>query len=548
MLFPTRLRRHFLTLTLCLACTAGAAAQKQSAPVRYTVQPGETLYRIAHNHGVTVQQIVAANPGLVAEKIQSGQAINLPAQNTAATVSASAAPTATTPAATSSSPKSEQPAAAPSYAKAYAKQSASKSVNDKKPKVTQYKVKRKDTPYSVAKSFGLTVEQLYDANPEMRAEGYKLKKGATLLIPDSAALKVPEGLASVRVSVVLPFAGDGVENVRSVEFYRGLLMGIERLKAEGLNVYLTAHAEPAPDEAVAQLTQKIAAEKPDVVIGGVYPTHFADISALSSDRTKVVIPFSSKVKQVESRPEVYLLNTPAAMQEALECDLFLASFKIGTRVLILQSGGTERTSFNRMLTDRLTAARYSVVRLSASSSPESLRLNLGANAKGRIVVVSDATTEKDAATAVAQVKKLRAMLPSAQISLAAPTCWLPFAAGAMKKDIHEADTYILAPSYFYPHTTAGREFADSYRGWFGGELLECTPRMAPLGYDLAVSLLGGMKEHGHNFNTQPAAGAAKVLQSNIGFVKAAPGGGYVNRSMWLVHFKPDMSIVKLSAK
>lgn len=532
-----RTPRLLFTLTLCFLCALGAAGQNAgAASVQHTVQPGETLYRIAHDYGVTVEQLVAANNGLEAGKIQSGQTIVIPQKAVGGASMVSAA-------------KYEEKRASSSATTSITNAEKAAKGTEQKPKYTEYKVKRKDTAYGVAKAFGLTVDQLYEANPEMKTEGYKLKKGTVLLIPDAQTLAKARGLGDIRVAVILPFKGDGVENVRSVEFYRGLLMGIERLKDEGLNISLNAYAEPAPDAGAAQLMLKVMEAKPDVVIGGVYPGHFSDISSVSSATTKVVIPFSSKVRQVESRPELYLLNTPAAMEVPLECDLFLASFKKDSRVIILQSGGTERSAFNTILSDRLTAAKYNVIRLSSSTSAETLRLNLGSKAKGRVVMVSDATTVSAAEVAMARARELRALLPGVEISLVAPCEWLPWAAGSLKKNIHEADTYILAPAYFYPHTAAARAFTDAYQKWFGGGLLDSEPRMAPLGYDLALSLLGGMKQHGRSFATQySAANAAKVLQSNIGFVKAAPNGGYVNRSMWLVHFKPDMSIVKLSAQ
>ena len=39
-----------------------------------------------------------------------------------------------------------------------------------------------------------------------------------------------KGLSSIKVAVMLPFIGSNVENERSVEFYRGMLLGIEALK------------------------------------------------------------------------------------------------------------------------------------------------------------------------------------------------------------------------------------------------------------------------------------------------------------------------------
>ena len=40
-----------------------------------------------------------------------------------------------------------------------------------------YQVKKKDTLFGIAKNFGLTLEELINANPEMKVAGYELKKG-----------------------------------------------------------------------------------------------------------------------------------------------------------------------------------------------------------------------------------------------------------------------------------------------------------------------------------------------------------------------------------
>lgn len=46
-----------------------------------------------------------------------------------------------------------------------------------------YTVKKKDTIFGIANSYGLSLPELMDANPEMKQEGYMLRKGATLFIP-----------------------------------------------------------------------------------------------------------------------------------------------------------------------------------------------------------------------------------------------------------------------------------------------------------------------------------------------------------------------------
>ena len=91
-----------------------------------------------------------------------------------------------------------------------------------------HKVKKKETLFGIARQYGLTVQELLDANPEMNKPGYELKKDAFILIPYAkdqtpAATPAPTTLASkpvaskqknktIKLGVMLPLHdinGDG---------------------------------------------------------------------------------------------------------------------------------------------------------------------------------------------------------------------------------------------------------------------------------------------------------------------------------------------------
>ena len=45
----------------------------------------------------------------------------------------------------------------------------------------QHKVKRRETVFGIAKEYGISIQQLIDANPVMKQTGYELKKGDLIL-------------------------------------------------------------------------------------------------------------------------------------------------------------------------------------------------------------------------------------------------------------------------------------------------------------------------------------------------------------------------------
>ena len=150
------------------------------------------------------------------------------------------------------------------------------------------------------------------------------------------------------------------------------------------------------------------------------------------------------------------------------------------------------------------------------------------------------------------LKNLRSLMKSSTFSLVGYESWLKAASGSRAAEMREVDSYLFATSYFYPSTADALRFTQEYTRWFGSQLLDCTPRMAPLGYDVALAMLGGLATYGYSYATQtPVAGTmadTPRLQSDLRFITAASGGGYVSRSMWLVRFSPDGMIYKYSAK
>lgn len=534
--------------------------KKVEKTVKYTVQPGETILGIAHRHGTTLDHLLSLNPGVQPDYVQAGQVVIVPYVPGGAEPAPTPAQRAAAARATEKNVVvKKQPAAgnAAIMPNAVSKVSYAEVGQQSQPvKVTykEYKAKKKETAYGIAKANNITVDELIEANPEMKQEGYKLKKGSVLRIPVKPIVKKPtfKGLNTIRLAVILPLVGNGVEFDRSVEFYRGLLMGVEELKQAGVNVVVSVYNEPAPDVSIASQMLQVVGQNPDVIVGPLYPTHFTDVTAVSAKKVKVVVPFSSKVPQVDYRPEVYVLNTPAVYENALALDLFMTNFKKQTHVILLHGQSGNKRSFSEELQRRLSSAGYDIVSLPTSASTQQMTAALLGKKQGEYIIVPDDASEATMKQMLTKTADLQHALSGAQISLLGYESWLPYAEGSMREQIHAANTYILTPNYYYPYTTASKAFYEKYRKWFKADFVSSKPRMAPLGYDFARGFLGSMATYGYDFSTQsPQKGSVAAqpkLQSEPRFITVGGNGGYVSRSMWLVRFKRDMSIVKISAQ
>ena len=127
-----------------------------------------------------------------------------------------------------------------------------------------HKVKRKETIFGIARDYGLTVQELIDANPEMKTPGYELKKGDFIKIPypsnsmmstnpTTPEIEMPTKpkvvetdmrQREIRVGVMLPLHNINGDGKRMVEYYRGVLMACDSLRVNGISTDIRAWNVP----------------------------------------------------------------------------------------------------------------------------------------------------------------------------------------------------------------------------------------------------------------------------------------------------------------
>lgn len=146
-------------------------AQAPAAPVAksggaYTVKKGDTLGKIARNHGVSVAALREAN-GLKNDMIRLGQTLNLPGSSSVAAAPSAPAPVAPAKpavAAVPAAPASPAPAAASSF--------------------LTYKVSAGDTLWKIAKTFNTKPAVIVELNGIKDPSA--LKPGQTLKVPSNS--------------------------------------------------------------------------------------------------------------------------------------------------------------------------------------------------------------------------------------------------------------------------------------------------------------------------------------------------------------------------
>ena len=164
--------------------------------------------------------------------------------------------------------------------------------------------KKKETIFGIARQYGITIQDLVDANPEMNTPGYELKKDSYIAIPypksqtssaEPAAAPVSTPAQSktvaaksrgkgdpIRLGVMLPLHDINGDGRRMVEYYRGILMACDSLKKMGISV--DVHAWNTPDsEPITPILREKAARECDLIVGPLYSKQMAQLSDFATE-------------------------------------------------------------------------------------------------------------------------------------------------------------------------------------------------------------------------------------------------------------------------
>lgn len=506
------LKRFALLTIAAVLCVVTASAQTDVR--RHTVVAGETLYGLSGRYGVSIEQILALNPSVAEHGLRADTEILIPAATTG---------------------------------------NGNTGSNCR----TTHKVQKKETLYSISKQYGVTIDQIVAANPSLASANAKLKKGTMLCIPYSTAdsiaysTRAVSGYKQLRLAVVLPLTSKRTEAQRCLEFYRGVLMAVEKMKKAGTDVHVFTYDEPAAKESLSAVMKKVTADKPQLIIGPLYPDHFDDVASAvksaSGQTAKWVVPFSSKYVPRPEDSNVFLLNAPDEDRGRFTADLFFNTFGRQAKAVVLSSGRASETRFTTALKSRLTTLGVTVSTLPIVS-PEQLLTTEVKSSAPTLFIIDD--TSLDNLRLVAPIIA-RLHQKNAQVGLIGYPDWSDET--SVQDLLYNANTYVVTPHYYNEMSATTRAFAADYQRWFATPLLSTDPRMAPLGYDACNYLFLGLKTYGADYIGQSPSASAAPAYCQTAFTfqplyETVAKGPQVNAATAFLHYLPAHSLQLIEPK
>ncbi len=425
-----------------------------------------------------------------------------------------------------------------------------------------HKVKKKETIFGIARQYGITIQELIDANPEMNVPGYELKKDDFIRIPyakkvepvpvpatattvtapleptrEPAALKT--GKKNIRLGVMLPLHDINGDGRRMVEYYRGILMACDSLKKQGLSI--DVHAWNTPDnEDIAPVLREKAASQCDLIIGPLYSKQMAQLSDFVTQHDiRLVIPFSINAPQLMTNRNIFQVYQSANNFNELVIEQFLKRFR-GCHPVFVDCNDSTSTKgiftfgLRRQLEQQGIA--YDITNLKSS---EGNFAKCFSTTQENVVILNTGRSP-ELNVAMAKLNGLTATHRGLRITLFGYTDWLMYTKYQLD-NFYKYNTYI--PSAFSYNALSSRtlRMEQKYRWNFHRDMMQSLPRFALTGFDHAMFFLQGFQQYGKNFTGAPGTISYDPVQTPLKFERIG-NGGLRNRCLQFVHYLPEQRV------
>ncbi len=428
----------------------------------------------------------------------------------------------------------------------------------------QHKVKKKETVFGISREYGLTIEELIKANPEMNTPGYELKKGMILNIPYSKAeMEAAEAAKAaqaaqarkaeevaraaaddvrnreIRLGIMLPLHNINGDGRRMTEYYRGVLMACDSLKKQGLSIDVHAW-NTAEDGNIYKVLEDPAAAKCDLIIGPLYSKQMDALSAfVTKHDIRLVIPFSINAPQLTTNRNIFQVYQSPTEQNEVIIARFIERFKNYHTVVVDCNDSTSKKGIFTFGLRRQMEQRGMDAVVTNLKSTEANFSKAFSRTKPNVVILNTGRSQ-ELGVAFSKINGLKANEPELDITMFGYTDWLLYTRTYLE-NFYKYNTYIPSVFYYNPLSVGTQRFERKYRQNFRSDMQSSLPRFAITGFDHAYFFLRGLHKYGKFFNGSAGTSSYPHVQTPLVFERYG-NGGMRNKTMMFVHYRPDMVI------
>lgn len=545
--------------------------QKQQGERKFhTVKAGETLYSLSKMYGTTVSAICAANPGLEVSTFKAGDVIVIPGASDNNAGQSQDTDPAQENASQQQNPADEPQAGQPAELHA----------------VRTHLVQKRETVYKICTMYGITQEDFLQANPEYRYS--RLRKGDLVVIPgpdskkngknqvdtqnvpdsqNSQALNVPEdseaklpwnlaGLLSgqdkdnfdgVRAALIMPFNLQDTlfdtEKKKSVEFYEGTLIALDKLKNEGISVDLHVYDSGNENSPITDILEKPEMKQMDIIFGPRYDTQVHEAAEFAkSCQIPMVLPVNSSVDEVYSNPYLYQVNTPQSYLFSEVYEKFLKEFP-HAKLIIIDCGEFAKNPFLDGFKPYLQEHGREYLTIDADTSVTKFEEVLDPECQNIFLLNSSSQGALKNMIPILQLVT-RKKNPAIETHLFGYPEYQAYTADHLD-EFYEVDTWFYTWFYTNSILPEAKEFQNEFHRSFSRQMLPTYPSYAAYGYDMTYYFIKGVAKYGEKLSENLDLIKTKPVQMGFRFERASNWGGFINHKVFFVHLTDTYRVEKI---
>lgn len=485
-----------------------------NVPFFYTIRPGDTLYALAKKYNASVEDIIAANPGISEYNFQAGKNIKI----------------------------------YPNSRKTHMEKRV-----DEQPTVTgfsSYKVQKNDTWHTIAEASGIDATSLKKANTSETLP----KKGEYINIPkienvvrenyvevcdvaDSVFNQRKEiyervNNISTTPGVVVSVVMSSPSSKSSIDFVRGFIMGVDNQKKEGYKIKMNV-IDGSRGFATAETDSILRASN---LIVGIYENNFPEELALLGDKNgiEVVNALDTKSTLYERHPSIIQILQPVEyFNDVVACWLY----DNNPEAYVLMIGEIDTDDkFASSLASQFPFEKIGRISLedfaNFSFSPGDKYIVYSyAQKKDQIEPALDAIIEKKN--------------EGADIIAVGRPVWVAYSEMLGEKF---GQSNVIVPSRFYhkPSRTEVTDFESKFKSDFKNTPVNSYPQYAMLGYDMANYFLPTTSKNGGDYNRDVHYRLG--MQNDIDIQRLNTWSGFLNTNAYLLRYLPEGVIDKIEIK
>lgn len=504
--------------------TASSTGKIEDMYTFHTIQPKETLYGVSKQYNVSLEQITKANPGLTSQTFSTGKIIRIPAVEI------------------ESLPVTEIKTVV---------------------KEIEYKIKKKETMYSLCKRFNITSNKLIEYNPELKSG---LQAGMVIKIPvetEESVTTYPNNQNEFDIDALIAFR-DEVQKVNVVkiglllsfkssdaklaaartEFYEGFLMAVDSLKKGGISVDLTVYDIGDGVQKTKEALQTEAVRNCHLIIGGTTNEQIELIADYAlKNEINYVVPFSKCDKLTSENASVFQVNTSYqnlySYATSRACDLF-ANYNV---IIVNTHNKDEKDLFIRTL--KANMAEVGITYRELSFNERSFQSDISSmlsTTKPNVVIPISGSLE-----ALAKISgPLRIIADTKSdynLTLFGHPEWQKYTNDYLD-DFFKLNAHMYTSFYANNLSADVQWFTHKYYKLYKKSMILSYPKYAMLGFDTGMYFISAINQWGSNFEDNLQSIKHNSLQTGFNFQRVNNWGGFINTSLYFVRYNKDHTITR----